>query len=101
VTDDWDRVDTGGPDSDLMVRVRTIAEDYEPLVTSTEFDDLLNPGAVHLYLGDGIEAESGRFDVTWTTKRYYSMITVLYYLIVVCYSVNLYRPDTQSSVLAH
>jgi len=71
VTDDWDRVDTGAPDSDLMARVRTVAEDYEPLITATEFDDELNPEAVHLHLDDGIEAESGRFDVTWTTKRYY------------------------------
>jgi len=71
VTDDWDRVDTGAPDPDLMARVRTIAEDYEPLVTSTEFDDGLNPETVHLHLDDGIEAEAGRFDVTWTTKGYY------------------------------
>ena len=71
MTDDWDRVDTGAPDPDLMARVRTVAGDYEPLVTSTEFDNELNPEAIHLYLDDGIETGSGRFDVTWTTKGYY------------------------------
>jgi len=54
-----------------MVQVRTVAEDYEPLVTSTEFDNKLNPEAVHLYLDGGIKTGSGRFDVTWTTKGYY------------------------------
>ncbi|WP_142980463.1 hypothetical protein [Halonotius terrestris] len=71
MTDDWDRVDTGAPDPDIMARVRTVAEDYEPLVTSSEFDNPLNPEAVHLHLDDGIERKSGRFDVTWTTKGYY------------------------------
>ncbi len=69
--DDWERVDTGAPDPDLLSRVRTIAENYEPLITSTEFDDRLNPEVVHLHLDEGIAAESGRFDITWTTKRYY------------------------------
>lgn len=71
MTDDWERVDTGAPDPDLMAKVRTVAEDYEPLVTAAEFDDPLDPGAVHLHLADGIDAESGRFDVTWTNKGYY------------------------------
>jgi len=71
VIDDWERVDTGAPDPDLLSRVRTIAENYEPLITSTEFDDRLNPEVVHLHLDEGIAAESGRFDITWTTKRYY------------------------------
>jgi len=71
VSDDWNQVDTGAPDPDLMARVRTVAEKYEPLVISTEFDNPLNPEVVHLHLDEGINADSGRFDVTWTTKRYY------------------------------
>lgn len=71
MTDDWDRVDTGAPDVTLLARVRTVAENYDPLVTTTEFDNSLNPEAVHLYLDDGIADESGRFDVTWTDKGYY------------------------------
>ncbi len=71
MTDDWNRVDTGAPDATLLARVRTIAENYDPLVTATEFDNPLNPEAVHLYVDDGITTESGRFDVTWTDKGYY------------------------------
>jgi len=71
VADDWERVDTGAPDPDVMAHVRTVAEAYEPLVTTSEFDNPLNPQAVHLHLADGITADSGRFDVTWTTRGYY------------------------------
>lgn len=69
--DDWDRVDTGAPDPELLARVRTVAERYEPLVTTTAFDNPVDPQMVHLQLSDGIHADSSRFDVTWTTKRYY------------------------------
>lgn len=71
MTDDWERVDTGAPDPELLATVRTVAEEYEPLVTDSEFDDPLNPETVHLHLADGIDADSGRFDVTWTTEGYY------------------------------
>lgn len=71
MTDDWERVDTGAPDPDLMASVRTVAENYEPLVTASEFDDPLDPETVHLCLGDGIDADSSRFDVTWTNEGYY------------------------------
>lgn len=71
MTDDWDRVDTGAPDPDLMARVRTVAENYDPLVATTEFDNPLNPNIVQLHLDDGIETDSGRFDVTWTDNGYY------------------------------
>lgn len=58
MTDDWTRVDTGAPDAALLARVRTVAENYDPLVTATEFDNPLNPEAVHLYLDDGIATAS-------------------------------------------
>jgi hypothetical protein len=54
-----------------MTKVRTIADRYEPLVTTTEFDDPLDPKTVHLYVSAGVRANSGRFDVTWTDKLYY------------------------------
>lgn len=71
MADDWERVDTGVPDPDLMARVRTVAEDYEPLVVDSEFDDPLDPETVHLHLAEGINADSGRFDVTWTNAGFY------------------------------
>lgn len=71
MADDWERVDTGAPDPDLMTIVRTVAEDYEPLVTASAFDDPINPEEVHLHLTDGVSADSGRFDVTWTNMGYY------------------------------
>lgn len=69
--DDWDRVDTGAPDPDLLARARTVAEEYEPLITTTEFDNPLNPETVHLYCEDGVTGETGRFDITWTDRGYY------------------------------
>lgn len=71
MVDDWERVDTGAPDPDLLASVRTIAEDYEPLVTDSAFDNPLNPEVVRIHLADGIETDTGRFDVTWTNKGYY------------------------------
>lgn len=69
--DDWERVDTGTPDIRLLSTVRTTAENYEPLVTDVRFDNPLDPETLHLYTDAGIRAETGRFDVTWTTKHYY------------------------------
>lgn len=71
MSSDWDRVDTGAPDAALLSRVGTVAENYEPLVATSEFDDSLNPETVHLYVDAGIESDTGRFDVTWTTQGYY------------------------------
>ncbi|SIR72825.1 hypothetical protein SAMN05421858_3466 [Haladaptatus litoreus] len=71
MTDDWTYVDTGAPDQDLMKRARTVAEEYEPLITDSEFDNALNPETLHLYVEDGITTDEGRFDITWTDKHYY------------------------------
>lgn len=71
MADDWERVDTGAPAPDLLARVRTVAEDYEPLVTHATFDDPLDPAVVQLHLADGITTDAGRLDVTWTTEGYY------------------------------
>lgn len=71
MTDDWERVDTGAPDRELMARARTVAKNYEPLVSTAEFDTPLNPTVLQLSVSDGIQADAGRFDVTWTDKGYY------------------------------
>ncbi|MGN8213092.1 hypothetical protein [Halococcus salifodinae] len=69
--DDWERVDTGTPDPRMLSTARTIAEDSEPLVTTVTFDDPLDPETLHLHTDAGIRADTGRFDITWTTKHYY------------------------------
>lgn len=69
--DDWERVETGAPDPDLMARAGAVAEEYEPLVTHLEFDDPLDPGLVRFHLSEGFHGPRGRFDVTWTDRGYY------------------------------
>ncbi|WP_139328980.1 hypothetical protein [Haladaptatus litoreus] len=54
-----------------MKRARTVAQEYEPLITDSEFDNALNPETLHLYVEDGITTDEGRFDITWTDKHYY------------------------------
>lgn len=54
-----------------MATTRTVAEEYEPLITASEFGNPLDPEELHLHVADGIRAESGRFDVTWTGKLQY------------------------------
>lgn len=71
MADDWERVDTGRPDRQLLSTARTVARDYEPLVTTAEFDNPVDPETLHLSTDAGIHADEGRFDVTWTNKRYY------------------------------
>ena len=71
MADDWERVDVGAPDPDLMASARTIAETYEPLVTEAAFDDPFDPDVVSLHLDGGIRSDTGRFDVTWTDRGYY------------------------------
>ena len=69
--DDWERVDVGVPHPELMARAGAVADGYEPLVKETEFDDPLNPETVHVYLPQGIRADTSRFDITWTDRGYY------------------------------
>ena len=69
--DDWEWVDTGTPDRTMMETAHTVAEAYEPLLTRSNFDKPLNPTELHLHLSTGIQADAGRFDITWTDKRYY------------------------------
>lgn len=69
--DDWERVNVGAPDRHLMARARTVAEEYDPLVVDAAFDDPIDPEEVRLDVSEGIRSDSGRFDVTWTDRRYY------------------------------
>ena len=69
--DDWERVETGSPDLQRLRTARTVAREYEPLVTEATFDSSLDPQTLHLSLDAGIRADTGRFDVTWTENGYY------------------------------
>lgn len=70
-TDEWEIIDTGVPDKELMETARSVAKGYEPLITASEFDDPLDPELLHLHVSTGIRSDSGRFDVTWTDALYY------------------------------
>ena len=69
--DDWERVETRPPDLQRLQTARTVARTYEPLVSEAAFDSPVNPQTLHLSLDAGIQADTGRFDVTWTEHGYY------------------------------
>lgn len=71
MADDWERVDTGPPDRRRLRTAQTVAVEYEPLVSETTFDSPLNPQTLYVTMDAGIDAETGRFDITWTTDGYY------------------------------
>lgn len=71
MADDWEQVETGAPDLERLQTARTVAEEYEPLVSDAAFDSPLDPQTLHLYVEAGIRAETGRFDVVWTNEGYY------------------------------
>jgi hypothetical protein len=54
----------------FRARVRTTAEDYEPLITDATLDEPLDSAILRLHLADGITTDTGRFDVTWTNDGY-------------------------------
>lgn len=69
--DDWERVETGSPDLKRLQTARTVATEHEPLVSEAKFDSPVDPQTLQLSMDAGIQAETGRFDVTWTEKGYY------------------------------
>ena len=71
MVDDWERVETGSPDLKRLQTARTVATTHEPLVSEATFDSPVNPQTLQLSMDVGIQAETGRFDVTWTEKGYY------------------------------
>ncbi len=71
MTDDWERVETGSLDLQRLQTARTVATEYEPLLSAATFDSTTDPQTLQLSLDAGIRAETGRFDVTWTEMGYY------------------------------
>lgn len=68
---DWDRVETGAPDVHQLRTARRVATTHEPLVGEAAFDSTVDPQLLQLPMEAGIQADIGRFDVTWTDAGYY------------------------------
>jgi hypothetical protein len=71
MVDDWERVETGTPDLKRLRTARTVATEHEPLVGQATFDSAVDPQTLSLFMDAGIQAGTGRFDVTWTEHGYY------------------------------
>lgn len=57
----------GPVDRGALLDVRETVTRHEPLATA-ELDDFLDPSMLHVHLEDGVgTADTGRFDVVWTT----------------------------------
>lgn len=68
--DEWERVETGPLDRQRLRTARTVATEYEPLVSSARFDSPFDPQTLRLSVEAGVRAEHGRFDVTGTETGY-------------------------------
>lgn len=63
----------GPTDRGALLDFRDAFEQVEPLADG-ELDDFLNPRELRITMADGVgEAESGRFDVVWTTLDDYNV----------------------------
>ena len=62
-----------GPiDRPILVAIRDLVDEHEPLATAT-LDDFLDPRVLELRLADGLgDADSARIDVQWTTQGDYA-----------------------------
>ena len=63
-----------GPiDRAVLVAIRDLVDEQEPLATAT-LDDFLDPRALEIRLTDGLgDADSARMDVQWTTQNDYAV----------------------------
>jgi len=61
-----------GPiDRAVLITIRDVINDQEPLVTA-ELDDFLDPRVLEIDLADGLgDADSARIDIQWTTRDDY------------------------------
>ena len=63
----------GPVDRGALIDFRETITQREPLATG-ELDDFLDPSVLYIHLEDGVgEADSGRFDVVWTTRDDYNV----------------------------
>lgn len=63
--------DLGKPAIGVMVDIRNLFIEAEPLLTGYEWNDPINKREVRLAFSDGIDAEWSRLDVTWYTSGAY------------------------------
>lgn len=63
----------GPVDRGALLDFREAITRREPL-TTCELDDFLDPSQLHVHFDEGVgEADSGRFDVAWTTQDDYNV----------------------------
>lgn len=63
----------GPVDRGALLDFREMITQREPL-TSCELDDFLDPSVLYISFEDGVgQADSGRFDVVWTTRDDYNV----------------------------
>lgn len=68
-----DLTDAFGPlDLAALRHVRTLLDDTEPLVASTEFDDPVDPRLLHVHFTTGFD-DTGRLDLRFSDRGYYSL----------------------------
>lgn len=61
----------GAIDRSVLLTIRDVVTDYEPLATA-ELDDFLNPTTLEITFDEGLcGADSARIDVQWTTRGDY------------------------------
>jgi len=63
--------DIGTPDVDVMIDIRNLFLDEEPLVESYSWNDPIYKRELHIHLSEGIDAGWSRLDVTWYTSGAY------------------------------
>lgn len=69
-----DRVGAFGKiDKNALTTVKNTFERVEPLVTSAEYDDPLNPQRLSVRVSAGFTRDDARFDVRWSVHDWYSV----------------------------
>jgi hypothetical protein len=62
----------GPPDRPVLIAIRDLVDDREPLATA-QLDDFLDPESLAVTFEDGLcDAERARIDVQWTTRNDYT-----------------------------
>ncbi|MDZ7730698.1 MAG: hypothetical protein U5K37_06915 [Natrialbaceae archaeon] len=64
--------DIGRPDVDVMMDIRDLFLEEEPLMVSYSWNDPIAKRELHILLSEGIDANWSRLDVTWYTTGAYT-----------------------------
>lgn len=63
--------DIGTPDVDVLIDIRNLFLDEEPLVERFAWNDPIDKRELHIQFSEGIDADWCRLDVTWYTSGAY------------------------------